>query len=84
MENYLAYWKRGWWAWLMMLCTNIGLLILILPLAFIFSGNKGAYLVASVVAWLAIGAPYLGWFFEQFASRSNRLTSVKVESPPGA
>ena len=84
MENYLAYWKRGWWAWLMMLCTNIGLLILILPLAFIFEDNRGAYLVAALVAWLAIGAPYLGWLFEQFASRSNRLASVRAENSPDA
>ncbi|MHB8744701.1 MAG: hypothetical protein ACYC9L_16490 [Sulfuricaulis sp.] len=84
MENYLAYWKRGWWAWLLMLCTNIGFVVLVLPLAFIFGGNKTAYWVSALVVWLVIGAPFLGWLFEQFANHSSRLSIPQNENRPVA
>lgn len=73
MSLYLAYWKRGWWAWLLMLFTNISVGILILPLAFAFGGNKVMYWVSALVVWLLIGAPCWGWLFEAFAKNSIRI-----------
>lgn len=73
MSSYLAYWKRGWWAWLLMLLSNISVGIIILPLAFAFSGNKVTYWVSALLMWLLVGAPCWGWLFETFAKNSNRI-----------
>jgi ABC-type glycerol-3-phosphate transport system permease component len=73
MSNYWAYWRRGWWVWLMMLCMNIGFALVVLPLAFLFKENTSAYLGSVLIAWLAIGAPFFGWLFERFATGSPRI-----------
>jgi len=70
---YWAYWKRGWWAWLMLVCVNIGLAAVYWPLSYVF-GDQGlrAWLVL-VAAWLVVGAPFFGWVFERFAATSQRI-----------
>jgi hypothetical protein len=73
MSAYLAYWKRGWWAWLLMAVANISVGILAIPLALAFEGNKVMYLVSALVAWMLIGAPCWGWLFEVFAKHSIRI-----------
>lgn len=73
MALYLAYWKRGWWAWLLMLLANISTGVLILPLAFAFGSNTTMYWISALLVWLLIGAPWWGWLFETFAKNSIRL-----------
>jgi hypothetical protein len=80
MSLYLAYWKRGWWTWLLMLLANISAGVLILPLAFAFGSNKPMYWVSAVVVWLLIGAPCWGWLFETFAKNSIRLGTQNMSS----
>ena len=57
MQQYLFYWRRGWWAFLMMVCVNLGGMLLFFPLAFIFSQRPGAYFFSCLVAYLAVGLP---------------------------
>ena len=73
MEKYMAFWKRGWWAWLMVLCCNVCFAIAVVPLAMIFGANKVAYWTSAIVVWLIVGAPLMGWLFERFAVSSPRL-----------
>lgn len=75
-KKYWAYWKRGWWAWLMQLCANLGSIIVIIPLAFIFANNKMAYWSSALFVFLVIGAPFQGWLFERFAKASPRLDNA--------
>jgi hypothetical protein len=82
METYLGYWKRGWWAWLMMLCINLGIVVVVLPLAAIFHGNKAAYWISALVAWLLVGAPFAGWVFERFAAGSKRINTPDHDVTP--
>jgi peptidoglycan/LPS O-acetylase OafA/YrhL len=78
MGNYWAFWKRGWWAWLMALCANIGFGLFIVPLAFALHDNKPAYWLSALLVWLVIGAPLWGWLFEYFAAGSQRLVSKET------
>jgi len=80
MDKYLAYWKRGWWAWLLMLCANILLAILIFPLAMAFRGNENIYWLSAAVMWFVIVAPLWGWLFEYFAAGSTRIVEPKNSS----
>jgi hypothetical protein len=77
MEKYLAFWKRGWWAWLFMLCANISLVIFILPLALALKGNEKLYWISEIVVSLIFVAPIWGWLFERFASWSPRIIPSK-------
>jgi ABC-type glycerol-3-phosphate transport system permease component len=80
MDRYFAYWKRGWWVWLLMLIANFSLMLVVVPLAVLFSDNLVAYWAGAAVAWLAIYAPLWGWLFEKFASGSQRIGSVQAPS----
>ena len=74
MKNYLAYWKRGWWALALIISINIILAVAYGSLAFLlrpFLANP--FPVAVVIAWLAVGAPIAGLLFEKFAGWSKRL-----------
>jgi hypothetical protein len=71
--NYWAFWKRGWWAWLCSLCTNIAVGIFVIPLAFVFHDNQRIYWLTAICVWLVVGAPLSGWLFEYFAAGSSRL-----------
>jgi ABC-type glycerol-3-phosphate transport system permease component len=76
--SYWAFWKRGWWAWLCSLCTNIAFAVLIIPLAFVFHDDQRTYLLAAIAVWFAIGAPLSGWLFEYFAAGSARLITKET------
>ena len=76
MSAYNAYWKRGWWAWLMMLIANISVLVAALPFAWIFADNQVAYYTITLCLWLVVWTPFLGWLFEKFAQNSERLTAA--------
>ena len=73
MNTYCAYWRRGWWAWLLMLCTNIACFALLLPVAFATEGHPRVYIVIAVVVLLAVGAPLSGWLFERFSAKAPSL-----------
>ena len=79
MSRYWAFWKRGWWAWLLMLCANFSVGILMVPLAITFQDNQVAYWCAVIAAWFVLGAPLWGWLFERFAAGSLRI--IQPESP---
>ena len=73
MAKYFAFWKRGWWAWLMMLCANVVFGLLVTPSTFAFGTRSAAYWVTSTAALIVIGIPVAGWLFERFAASSSRL-----------
>ena len=73
MDRYIAYWRRGWWAWLLMLLANFSLMVVMVPLAAAFAGNPTAYWIGAGIAWLLIYAPLWGWLFEKFAAGSPRI-----------
>jgi len=79
METYVAYWKRGWWVWLMMVCINLAIALTAVPLAAVFHGNKTAYWTAVFIAWLVILLPLAGWVFELFARDSKRIVASERE-----
>jgi hypothetical protein len=87
MDKFLAYWRRGWWAWLLALCLNFSLMPIILPAAFAFSDRPTLYWTVCLGLWLVLGAPVWGWLFEVFASNSARIGAVPKSSngsPPPA
>ena len=82
MSKYWAFWKRGWWAWLLMLCANFSFAIFIVPLAFAFHDNQPVYWLTAIAAWFVLGAPLWGWLFERFAAGSPRI--IQPEPPASA
>ena len=89
MASYFSFWKRGWWSFLLQLCSNIAFALLVLPLAFAFHDNQRIYWLSALAAWLLIGAPLSGWLFEYFAAGSPRLISKEAyrdiaNDPPGS
>ena len=77
MVKYFAFWKRGWWAWLMILCTNVVFGLLVTPSTFVFGTRSAAYWFTSLVALVVIGIPVAGWLFERFAASSSRLLASR-------
>ena len=77
MQSYLAYWRRGWWAWLMMLCANLITVVIVAPLAVAFGKSGGAYWGSALIAWMLLLTPVSGWLFESFADGSNRLRAPR-------
>ena len=84
MTRYWAYWKRGWWAWLLLFCCNITFGGVLYLLARTLGKDTNAYLWISIAAWLVLGAPLCGWLFEYFAARSSRLKAVAASESPVA
>ena len=73
--SYWAFWKRGWWAWLMMTLINFGIALLFLPVALALADKPAAYWTGCAVVALTVAAPLTGWVFEAFASGSRRIVS---------
>lgn len=69
MQKYWHYFKRGWWAQLVMLLFNVGLMVLLFPLALIFHDNQGAYYAIATVAYVFVIVPLGGWLFVRFSPR---------------
>ena len=63
----------------MMLCINLGLGVLLVPLALAFRDNKSVYWITASVVLLVLGAPFIGWVFERFAAGSARLSDPRTE-----
>ena len=78
MTRYWRYWRRGWYVWVLMLCINISVLLVAFPLAMAFHQRPGAYLLAGLLVWVTIGAPYVGWLFERFAAYAPRIGRDEV------
>ncbi|WP_313916402.1 hypothetical protein [Tahibacter sp.] len=78
MNRHWAFWKRGWWAWLFVLCANVSMGLLVIPLAIAFRDNKSLYWVSALVLWFVVGAPLWGWIFERFASDSARVATNRA------
>lgn len=85
MNRYWAYWNRGWWAWLLVLCLNLVTGLIALPLALAFRKDPVLYLVSVAAFWLVVGAPLWGWMFERFAAGSDRLAppDERPQAVPG-
>jgi hypothetical protein len=61
MSNYLAYWKRGWWALGLIISINIILGVVYASLAFLLQPLlANPFPVAVAIAWLGVGAPIAG------------------------
>src|SRR5215217_5917490 len=60
METYMAFWRRGWWAWWLMLLANLCLGAVIMPLAYLFRDQPSMYYLCSALAWLIVGARLWG------------------------
>ena len=73
MKKYWSLWKRGWWAWWMMLCANLFLGALFLPIALLTRGHKELYWTIALGAGIVIGLPVWGWLFDRIATASGRL-----------
>jgi hypothetical protein len=74
VKTYFAYWKRGWWALGLIISLNIVVGAAYASFAFLlrpFLANP--FPVGAAIAWLTVGAPIAGLFFEKFAGWSNRL-----------
>jgi len=70
-QGYMALWKRGWWFWLLMLCFNIGLGVLFVPLAMLTAQRPTLYFVLAVAIGLILGPLYGGWLYNKFASSTH-------------
>lgn len=79
MSIYLAYWKRGWWAWLLMLLANISVGLLVVPLAIAWGDRQLMYWLSAICVWLLVGAPFWGWLFESFAKNSERIGTRSLD-----
>ena len=69
MVKYWQYFKHGWWAQLVMLLFNIGLALVLLPLALVFQDNKNTYYTIAVIAYIFLIVPLGGWLFQVFSPR---------------
>ena len=83
ISAYIKYWKRGWWAWLLMIIANISIGVALMPIEMIFGDDQIMYFTFALFLWLVIWTPFLGWLFEKFARNSTRIdVSKSVDDPP--
>jgi hypothetical protein len=80
IDNYLAYWKRGWWCALLLLVTNILVFLSVYPLAYLFFDNDILYWTSSLIVAVAAIVPIWGLTFEWFAKRSIRIAQKALSS----
>ena len=73
MNRYFAYWKRGWWAALMMTLVNLVVSVLVAFTGIGLGAEPSVAWPIAVAVWLIMGAPFAGWLFEVFASHSRRI-----------
>jgi len=74
--SFGTLWRRGWWALLMLIVANVALGLGYASVAFLLRGLVEKPMpIAIAVVWLTVGAPFLGWLFELFATHSARLTA---------
>lgn len=74
MKNYIELWYRGWWTWLMVLCLNLAIGVVTIPVFLLIRGLSASWVwPVSILIWLVIGAPAWGWIFEIFARKTTRI-----------
>jgi hypothetical protein len=59
----------GWWAQLVMLLFQIGLMLLLVPIAFLFKDNGPFYYSIAIVAYVFAIVPFGGWLFQRFSAK---------------
>lgn len=69
MENYWDYFKRGWWAQLVMFIFQLALVVIIVPVAFLFLGNKLAYYSVVTILFIFVLVPFSGWLFIKYSKK---------------
>jgi cytochrome c biogenesis protein CcdA len=67
-------WVRGLWVFLMIIIINVSLGLLAAGVALLLRPILGhALIMAYGIVLLFAGLPFMGWLFEQFASRLPRV-----------
>jgi ABC-type glycerol-3-phosphate transport system permease component len=75
------FWIRGLWVFLMFLLTNIFLGAVAAAVGRLSRSVPGLSLwISYLLVMLVVGLPFMGWIFEQFASRLPRLMSSESRS----
>lgn len=75
------FWIRGLWVFLMFLLTNIFLGAVAAAVGRLSRSVPGLSLwISYLLVMLVVGLPFMGWIFEQFASRLPRLLSSESRS----
>ncbi|MDX5151641.1 MAG: hypothetical protein R3188_04110, partial [Acidiferrobacterales bacterium] len=69
MEKYWDYFKRGWWAQLVMLIFQLVLVLIVIPVAFIFNENKLAYYSIATILFIFVLVPFSGWLFLKYSNK---------------
>jgi hypothetical protein len=69
MEGYWDYFRRGWWAQLVMFIFQLALALILIPLAFLFYGNKFAYYSVATILFVFVLVPISGWLFLKFSKK---------------
>ena len=72
--RYGAWWVRGLWVYLMLVVINVVVGVISAGVARLLRfAISEPFMWAFIATLLAIGLPFSGWLFEQFASRLPRL-----------
>jgi hypothetical protein len=69
MEKYWDYFKRGWWAQLVMLIFQLVLVLIVIPVAFFFNENKLAYYSITTIIFIFVLVPFSGWLFLKYSNK---------------
>ena len=69
MDKYWDYFKRGWWAQLVMFIFQLVLVLLVIPVAFLLLGNKPAYYTVVTILFIFVLVPFSGWLFLKFSEK---------------
>jgi hypothetical protein len=70
------FWIRGLWVFLMLVLTNIFLGAVAAAVGYLSRSIPGQSIWLSyLLVMLTVGLPFMGWIFEQFATRLPRLQS---------
>jgi len=84
MASYWAFWKRGWWAWLLLFSFNVTFGGVLYLLAMALGKTSNLYWTLALAAWLTFGSPLCGWLFEYFAGKSQRIKAASASESPAA
>ena len=69
MGHYWDYFKRGWWAQLVMFIFQLVLVLIVIPVAFLLQGNKPAYYSVATILFVFVLVPFSGWLFLKFSEK---------------
>ena len=69
MDKYWDYFRRGWWAQLVMFIFQLVLVLVVIPVAFLLLGNKPAYYTVATILFIFVLVPFSGWLFLKFSEK---------------